>query len=163
MEKKQLIKSLKSVSKGNKKVFLLMDVEPSIEVTGGLTGTHNFDLEQIEKVQTRVEVYVRVKGPISHRDLLIFIKQMGVLPPDMVRDEDIEQVLTSMLLDFKLETVSSTSSELLYKAGNWDYGAANVAYTETPCSYCRLKGECGPTNEINPQTCEYMRDWLEMF
>ena len=45
MEKKQLIKSLKSVSKGNKKVFLLMDVEPSIEVTGGLTGTQNFDLE----------------------------------------------------------------------------------------------------------------------
>ena len=105
MEKKQLIKSLKSVSKGNKKVFLLIDVEPSIEVTGGLTGTQNFDLEQIEKVQSRVEAYVRVKGPISHRDLLIFIKQMGVLPPDMVRDEDIEQVLTSMVLDLKLETL----------------------------------------------------------
>ena len=48
MEKKGLIKSLKSVSKGNKKVFLLMDIEPSIEVTGGLTGTQSFDLEMIE-------------------------------------------------------------------------------------------------------------------
>ena len=88
---------------------------------------------------------------------------MGLLPLDMVRDEDIEQVLTSMVLDYKLETVLGTTSEVLYKASNYEYGAAYVAYTETPCSYCRLKGECGPTNEINPQTCEYMRDWLEMF
>ena len=50
MEKKGLIKSLKSVSKGNKKVFLLADIEPSIEVTGGLTGTSSFDLALIEKV-----------------------------------------------------------------------------------------------------------------
>ena len=50
MEKKGVIKSLKSVSKGNKKVFLLAEVEPSVEVTGGLTGTSGFDLAQIEHV-----------------------------------------------------------------------------------------------------------------
>ena len=50
MEKKQLIKSLKSVSKGSKKVYLLADVEPSVEVTGGLTGTTSFDLDLIEQV-----------------------------------------------------------------------------------------------------------------
>ena len=74
MEKRQLIKSLKSVSKGNKKVFLLSDIEPSIEVTGGLTGTQSFDLELIEKVQQRVESHVRAKGTVSHRELLVFMK-----------------------------------------------------------------------------------------
>ena len=49
---------------------------------------------------------------------------MGVLPLDMVRDEDIEQVLTSMVLDYKLETVLGTTSEVLYKASNYEYGAA---------------------------------------
>lgn len=77
----------------------------------------------------------------------------------MVKDEDIEQILTSMQLDMKLEVVSSsanTVSDNVYKAANWEYAGATVAYTETPCSYCRLKNECGPSNEINPQTCEYI-------
>ena len=80
-----------------------------------------------------------------------------------------------MVLDMKLEIVmerkgGSDDEGSIYKAANWSYGGAypqaghaQVAYLETPCSYCRLKNECGPANEINPQTCEYMQDWLEMF
>ena len=76
MEKKGLIKSLKSVSKGNKKVFLLIDVEPSVEVTGGLTGTYSdsFNLDNMEKIIDRVEKYVRSKGTVSHRDLFVYMK-----------------------------------------------------------------------------------------
>ena len=74
MEKKGVIKSLKSVSKGNKKVFLLADIEPSVEVTGGLTGTSSFDLALIEEVQLKVENHVRARGTLSHRDLIIHMK-----------------------------------------------------------------------------------------
>lgn len=122
MEKKGVIKSLKSVSKGNKKVYLLADIEPSIEVTGGLTGTSNFDLGLIEKVQQRVENHVRAKGTVTHRDLLISMKQSG-LPADMVREEDIDQIITSMVLNMQLETVGASSAEPIYKAANWGYQA----------------------------------------
>ena len=91
MEKKGLIKSLKSVSKGNKKVFLLSDVEPSVEVTGGLTGTYtdSFNFENMERVIERVENFVRAKGTVTRRELLVQMKQSG-LPADMVREDDIE-------------------------------------------------------------------------
>jgi len=89
MEEKKLVKSLKSVSKGNKKVYLLADVEPSVEVTGGLTGTSNFDLDTIEDVMSKVEAYVRNRGTVSRTELLVQLKQSG-LPRDMVREEDIE-------------------------------------------------------------------------
>ena len=89
MEKSKLIKSLKSVSKGNKKVFMLADVEPSVEVTGGLSGTANFDLIQIERVQNQLEAFVRARGTVTRRDLLVLLKQTD-LPADIVRDEDIE-------------------------------------------------------------------------
>ena len=62
---------LKSVSKGNKKVFLLSEIEPSIEVTGGLTGTSGFDLAQIEHVTQRVEEHVRAKGTVTHLELIV--------------------------------------------------------------------------------------------
>ena len=62
-----------------------------------------------------------------------------------------------MVLDMRLEVVAQSQSgdSTLYKAMNMAYagattGAAHVAYLETPCSYCRLKTECGPDNEINP-------------
>ena len=63
-----------------------------------------------------------------------------------------------MVLDMRLEIVGSAakSDDLTrYKAVNMGYagpspGASHVAYLETPCSYCRLKDECGPSNEINP-------------
>jgi len=126
MEKRQLIKSLKSVSKGNKKVYMLSDVEPSIEVTGGLTGTSSFDSNLVEQAMSRVEAFVRQRGVVTHRDLLVQMKQSG-LPADLVREEDIEQIITSMVLDMRLETVASRagSEDALYKAANMSYAGAS--------------------------------------
>ena len=82
-----------------------------------------------------------------------------------------------MVLNMQLETVggSAAGSDPVYKAANWEYSvkgldgeaadaaSSTVAYLETPCAHCSLKSDCGPANEINPQTCEYMQDWLELF
>ena len=47
LEKKSLIKSVKSVLAKNKKVWMLADVNPSHEVTGGILGEDVFDLEEM--------------------------------------------------------------------------------------------------------------------
>ena len=74
LEKRNLIKQMKSVSKGNKKVWMLYDVEPSAEVTGGLTGTQNFDLDTLEDVMRKVEATVRKKGTVTRKELLVVLK-----------------------------------------------------------------------------------------
>ena len=87
------------------------------------------------------------------------MKQSG-LPADMVREDDIEQIITSMALDLKLETmfdqsldsvVGAGESMTLYKAANWAYAGAfpswspvaastlggdEVAYVVTVCGKC---------------------------
>ena len=68
---------------------MLYDIEPSAEVTGGLTGTQNFDLDTIEVVIGKVESFVRKRGTVTRKELLVLLKQSG-LPRDMVREEDIE-------------------------------------------------------------------------
>lgn len=88
-----------SVLKGGKKVFMLLEVEPSVDVTGGMTGTDYFDMESIAVVMERVESYTRKQGQVSKKELLVYIKQLGVLPGEKIRDDDIEQVLQVMLLD----------------------------------------------------------------
>lgn len=96
---KGLIKTLTSVLKGGKKVWMLLEVEPSPDVTGGMTGAEYFDIESIAVVMERVEAYTRKQGQVSKKELLVFIKQLGVLPGDKIRDDDIDQVLTVMVLD----------------------------------------------------------------
>lgn len=59
---KGLIKTLSSVLKGGKKVWMLMELEPRDDVTGGLTGTDYFDLESIAVLMERVEAYTRKQG-----------------------------------------------------------------------------------------------------
>jgi DNA-directed RNA polymerase III subunit RPC6 len=59
LEKKGLIKGVKSIHSKNKKVWMLMELEPSTEVTGGLIGQDNFDLELIEVIQDKVVDYIK--------------------------------------------------------------------------------------------------------
>jgi predicted transcriptional regulator len=38
LEKKEMIKKMKSIQAKNREVWLMMDIEPSAEVTGGIIG-----------------------------------------------------------------------------------------------------------------------------
>ena len=37
----------------------------------------------------RVEAYTRKHGRVTYKELVVFIKQIGILPGDQLRDEDI--------------------------------------------------------------------------
>ena len=50
LEKKGTIKKLKSLQQKNRQVYMLMEVEPSTEVTGGLANHEMFNLEIIETI-----------------------------------------------------------------------------------------------------------------
>lgn len=62
LEKKGLVKKLKSLQQKNKQVWLLMEIEPSQEVTGGLIGEDSFDLEKVEIIQERILEYLAKHG-----------------------------------------------------------------------------------------------------
>ena len=82
MEKEGHIKSYKSVSKSNRKVFILSTIEPSVDVTGGLTGATGFDADKITHLCQDIEAYVNRSGTVTHRELIVFINQNGTLSSD---------------------------------------------------------------------------------
>ena len=45
---------MKSIQAKNKKVYMLIEIEPSIEVTGGLCGQENFDIELISVISDKI-------------------------------------------------------------------------------------------------------------
>ena len=79
LEKEGVIKKLKSMQQKHKQVYMLMDIEPSSEVTGGLVNHKFFNLDLIEVVQDRVCDYFKTHGDTSYREIALYIKQMGGL------------------------------------------------------------------------------------
>lgn len=146
---------------------MLSELEPSVGVTGGLSGTQSFDLDRVTVVYERVEQYVKKHTRVSHKELLVFIKQIGIMASDQLRDDDINQVIAAMVNDLKIEVVDGHGDSVTYKASCWAYPgygeSEQPAYLETPCAHCKLSRECGPNNKVNPQSCKYMQAWLEMF
>ena len=67
-----------------------MEVEPSQEVTGGLTGSTDFGLDKMAVIADKVEMHARKEGRISYRELLVYIKQCGMLTTEQLRDEYIK-------------------------------------------------------------------------
>jgi len=66
---KGLVKSLNSVLRGGKKVFMLFEIEPNADVTGGMTGSDFFDIEHVAVVMERVQSYTKKQGSVSHKEL----------------------------------------------------------------------------------------------
>ena len=53
---------------------MLMEIEPSSEVTGGLIGQENFNLELIEIIQNKVVEYLRKQGTATMKELTVYVK-----------------------------------------------------------------------------------------
>lgn len=41
---------------------MLLEIEPSLDVTGGMTGSDYFDIESVAVLMERVEAYTRKQG-----------------------------------------------------------------------------------------------------
>lgn len=100
LEKKGIIKKLKSLQQKGRQVFMLMEVEPAAEVTAGLVNTDSFDLEVIEVVQQRVLEYLRAHGSTSYREIALHVKQTGLLQAGQeYKEEHIRQIVQVLVFD----------------------------------------------------------------
>lgn len=104
-EKQGTVKKVKSQLKGGKAVYMLMEVEPSSEVTGGLAGNKNFDSEQLEIVQIKVLEYLKAHGHTSYREIALYIKQIGLLNTagSDQKEEYLKQIVDLLVFDQKIE------------------------------------------------------------
>ena len=60
LEQRKLVKAVKSVANGNRKVYMLFELEPSREITGGAWYTgHEYDSEFIAVLRQECHKYIK--------------------------------------------------------------------------------------------------------
>ena len=134
---------------------MLSEMEPNSTVTGGpISGTDPQALETIANVMNKVQEYVQRQTNVSLKDLVIFMKQIGV---DNFKEEDFERIIQGMIFDQRIEV----TNEGYYKSVTYEM-FNRIVYTETPCAHCPLARMCSATDEkavVNPNRCQYLQQW----
>lgn len=176
LESKNLVKSIKSVKNPTRKIYMLYDLVPSTELTGGPWFTdQELDVEFIENLKKVIYRYVHSKS---------FPPKKAAMGPDLVWGPEYNGYPTALQIhnwlrstnitkvDLSLANVISLVDVLIYdgkvekRSDGASYRAIRVnnenidAFTESPCGNCPVSDICDANSRVNPITCEYLDKWL---
>lgn len=171
LETRKLVKQVKSVSAKNKKIYLLYELEPGKEITGGTwySDQQEFDHELIHQLREMAMKYIGQNQQVSLSQVHDFINNSGLLNGKPLEQSDIESVLDMLVSDAKIESDMQLTGrierggvieEKLYRMrpAFWFIDHEVRSYTTVPSCRCLVcMGEASdPT-----RSCPAMTAWLE--
>ncbi|KAG4104028.1 hypothetical protein H8356DRAFT_981493 [Neocallimastix lanati (nom. inval.)] len=187
LEKRKIIKTVKSIKNSIKRVYMLYELAPSDEVTGGTFYQDNeLDVEFIEILSTAIYRKILKDSMSVSEDQLLpanypyyptvsslshFLNNSDLFRSGVSLDnDDVQGLLDRLVYDGKIE--KRLRSSLGAGAGTedeedlWMYKAVNSnksenVLTDTPCGQCPVFKMCDSLGEVNPTTCQYFSKWLE--
>jgi len=181
LEGKKLIKAVKSVSATKKKVYMLYNLEPDHSVTGGAWySDQDFETEFVEILNQQCFRFLSAKltasqstaatsGPVAAKngsmasieEVSKYIQDLGISKVAL-KQEEISAILNTVVLDGKAERCESLDGgSTLYRAVQPLLPSTGLA--RCPCGVCPVVSRCGTTGSVQPITCTYFRDWLDIF
>jgi len=174
---RKLVKSVTSVASRNRKLYMLFDVEPSEDHTGGPWYTdHEFDDAMVDFARRVIKKCLE-KGIDTLGAIKDHIVKRAVLNTSL-RDKDMDMLIKTLVLDGSV-VQRQGRRELSYEINQSDFFKSSVnpewnifaEGKEPPCLGCPLMGECSlressvnvqaRTGVVCPDTCEYMNSWVE--
>lgn len=127
LEQKELIKHVKSVNSKTKKVYMLANLEPSKEITGGAWYTNQeFDAEFIEVVREACHRFILNKGKVTLDDIADFIIESNLCRCKLEL-EDMNRIVDTLVFDGLIDAVEQDMNE----DAPLEYKAATLAIKES--------------------------------
>ena len=186
LEARKLIKAVKHVAQQNRKVYMLYELEPSREITGGAWYTeHEYDAEFIHVLREQCVKFILARGKVTLEDVCDFVKQTKLSHVELGQEE-VLQIVNTLVYDGKVDAHEELEldkerdpDDPAAEHGDDDdddldymenvivvYRPASLpipktsAFTAVPCGVCPVFQECAPGGLVSPETCQYMQDWL---
>ncbi|PVU91370.1 hypothetical protein BB561_004437 [Smittium simulii] len=184
LEGKNLIKSVKSVKNPTKKLYMLIDIKPSTEISGGPWFTdQELDVDFIEQLTKQCFRYIYSKSinkmnpsAIYHAghygyptaiQIKKFIIDNKISTIDLSL-EDITSLLDMLVYDEKIERLLpfvSVGNDMSHDQTEWVYRAITTQaedspLSEIPCGNCPVYKQCSEDGQISPGECPYFKKWL---
>lgn len=81
LESRKLVKTVKSVSQANKKIYMLYNIQPAPELSGGpwFNENHDYDTECIRIIYQQVTALVKDRPNLSSKEICEKLNDSGLL------------------------------------------------------------------------------------
>ena len=165
LETRKLIKWIHTVSAKSRKVYLIYEIEPSRELTGGAWYSDNeLDEDLIRVLHEQCSLFITKQGFVTAEQVYQFISESGVFKVDL-RLEDVITVLDTLIFDGLAEAIPAPSPSAggpavtVYRSTR-SKGALSI-FNTTPCAQCPVAASCCPGADVCPEMCPYLSKWLE--
>jgi DNA-directed RNA polymerase III subunit RPC6 len=166
LEERALVKSVKSVQSASRKVYMLAELTPAKEITGGpWYGTDELDDDFVTTIRNVVLSFIVAQGPVSLDTVAEHIGATGV-SIETLAPEDVHHILKTLAYDGDVEEVGvalpNGAEEVQYRAATTTL-PTTTHFTSLPCGVCPVFADCHDGGKVSPQTCKYYDEWLDQF
>jgi len=182
--RRSLIKEVKSVQQRGRKVFMVWEVEPAPEVSGG-TWYHDgeFASDWIESLRERCQLYLENNSgrAVTLEDIYSFVLLQPAGGPSVPTQDDVAAIMRTLELDEEIYSVQTSTGQMVYTLRNrsssgqpFNIFASRIPNFITqsasqldppglvvPCLSCPLVDQCRVGGRICPERCEYISHWLK--
>jgi DNA-directed RNA polymerase III subunit RPC6 len=165
LEDRLLVKHVKSVQHASRKVYMLANLTPAEEISGGpwyRAEDNQPDQEFIEAL--RRVVLRRLEGaPRSLADLTRHISTTGVsIAPLSMKHMD--HIMRTLVLDELVQEVEGAegadAGARVFRREAAPPGEARTRLTSVPCGVCPVFDACHDGGVVSPERCQYYAEWL---
>jgi DNA-directed RNA polymerase III subunit RPC6 len=105
LENRKLVKQVKSVEAKTRKVYMLFDLEPSRDLTGGpWYSEQDFDSAFVDELLSHIYKYIVAKNFVTLQQIAEFIKASGITAVEL-RDHDVQSLINALLWDGRITEV----------------------------------------------------------
>ena len=164
LEHRKLIKQITPAQYRSRKVWMLFELEPNSELSGGSWYKDGqIDSELIERLRAATLEYVsNCEDPVTAEDVQAFL----VTQQWSRSIENINSIIKTLVLDRELTAIppmslkGSTLYQLRAKSGMRTFSSS--FFSEIPCISCPVRSQCSPGNPISPETCRFMSRWIRL-
>ena len=173
-----LVKLTRDVNRKNRKIYILSELEPAKEISGGPWYTdHEFDSEFIQVLSSSILKIIREltsgssSAPVGMAVIHERIRKSGITNVN-ITPEEFGLLLQSLVFDGHIEEASIGISG--GSNGSGSSNGSSIGYklarpvrplnylSASPCGICPVSNQCSEEGVISPSTCEYMTAWLAM-
>jgi len=161
LEQKKLIKSFKSISMKNKRLYILYELEPAEHHVGDIwyNSEGDFDEAFVQILIQAVSRHMKTVQYVSLEQVRQYLTSTGIVKNNPLREHHIKTIMNTLMYDGLVESFINPNGETNYKMTRLLMPVNGL--TLTPCGICAVKHLCGKTTQITPEKCVYLTQWID--
>eukprot|EP00906_Rhabdomonas_costata_P035882 RCo050402 len=166
---RNIAKEVRNVANRMQKVYMLAELEPSVQVTGGTwyTESGEYDVEMVKVLQHQCLRRIKEMRSCSTKALVEWIATSEISTVTLY-EQDVQALVNCLVYDGLVEEVEDMaalpgSRAVLYKISDINPSANPEPLTGVPCGTCPVFDHCSNSRSsaISPYTCPYLAEWMK--